>query len=42
MKDIEELSNYKIEACVVGKAIYEGRITIDEVKHWNLESLMSI
>ena len=42
MKDIEELSNYKIESCVVGKAIYEGKITIDEIKHWNLESLMSI
>lgn len=42
MKDIEELSNYKIESCVVGKAIYEGRITIEEVKHWNLESLISI
>ena len=42
MADIEQLSNYKIESCVVGKAIYEGHITIDEVKNWNLESLMSI
>lgn len=42
MDDIEELSNIKVEACVVGKAIYEGRISIDEVKNWNLESLISI
>jgi phosphoribosylformimino-5-aminoimidazole carboxamide ribotide isomerase len=31
-----------VEACVVGKAIYEGHISIDEVKSWNLESLISI
>jgi phosphoribosylformimino-5-aminoimidazole carboxamide ribotide isomerase len=42
MKDIEELSKIKVEACVVGKAIYEGRISIDEVKNWNLKSLISI
>jgi phosphoribosylformimino-5-aminoimidazole carboxamide ribotide isomerase len=42
LKDIEELSNYKIESCVVGKAIYEGKITIEEIQNWNLESLMSI
>src|SRR6201996_8846429 len=42
MDDIEQLSNIKVESCVVGKAIYEGRITIDEVKNWNLDSLISI
>jgi phosphoribosylformimino-5-aminoimidazole carboxamide ribotide isomerase len=42
MKDIEQLSKIKVEACVVGKAIYENRITIDEVKNWNLKSLISI
>lgn len=42
MKDIEELSQQKIEACVVGKAIYEGRITIDEIKNWNLQTLTSL
>ncbi len=42
MADIEDLSRLKIESCVVGKAIYEGRITIEEVKNWNLESLISI
>jgi phosphoribosylformimino-5-aminoimidazole carboxamide ribotide isomerase len=42
MEDIYQLSNIKVESCVVGKAIYEGRITIEEVKNWNLESLISI
>lgn len=42
MADIDELSNYKIESCVVGKAIYEGKISIEEIKNWNLESLISI
>lgn len=42
MDDIEQLSNIKVESCVVGKAIYEGHITIEEVKSWNLESLISI
>jgi len=42
MKDIEQLSKIRVEACVVGKAIYENRITIEEVKNWNLHSLISI
>ena len=42
MKDIEQLSTIKVESCVIGKAIYEGHITIDEVKNWNLDSLISI
>jgi phosphoribosylformimino-5-aminoimidazole carboxamide ribotide isomerase len=42
MEDIEKLSNIKVESCVVGKAIYEGHISIEEVKNWNLESLISI
>ena len=41
MDDIEDLNRLKIESCVVGKAIYEGRISIDDVKNWNLESLIS-
>jgi hypothetical protein len=41
MDDIEELSKIKVEACVVGKAIYEDHISIEEIKNWNLESLMS-
>ncbi|WP_345952537.1 1-(5-phosphoribosyl)-5-[(5-phosphoribosylamino)methylideneamino] imidazole-4-carboxamide isomerase [Mucilaginibacter sp. PAMB04168] len=42
MKDIEQLNKIKVESCVVGKAIYENRITIDDVKNWNLKSLISI
>jgi phosphoribosylformimino-5-aminoimidazole carboxamide ribotide isomerase len=42
MEDVEKLSYLKVESCVVGKAIYEGRISIEEVKNWNLESLISI
>jgi phosphoribosylformimino-5-aminoimidazole carboxamide ribotide isomerase len=42
MADVEQLNNLKVESVVVGKAIYEGRISIEEVKNWNLESLISI
>ena len=42
MEDVEKLSQLKVESCVVGKAIYEGHISIEEIKNWNLESLMSI
>ena len=42
MKDINLLSKIKVESCVVGKAIYEGRITIEEIKDLNLQSLISI
>ena len=42
MQDIEDLSRLKVESCVVGKAIYENRISVEDVKNWNLESLMSI
>jgi phosphoribosylformimino-5-aminoimidazole carboxamide ribotide isomerase len=42
MADIEELNQYHIESCVVGKAIYEKRISIEEIKNWNLHRLSSI
>ena len=42
MADIEDLNKIKVESCVVGKAIYEERITIEDVKNWNLKSLISI
>ncbi|QXV67439.1 1-(5-phosphoribosyl)-5-[(5-phosphoribosylamino)methylideneamino] imidazole-4-carboxamide isomerase [Mucilaginibacter achroorhodeus] len=42
MKDIEELSKIKVESCVVGKAIYEDHISIEEIKNWNLDALISI
>lgn len=42
MKDIEELSLLKLESCVVGKAIYENHISIEEIKLWNLKTLTSL
>lgn len=41
MADIEALRAIDVESCVVGKAIYENRISIDEIKAWNLKSLIS-
>ncbi|HXI00546.1 MAG TPA: 1-(5-phosphoribosyl)-5-[(5-phosphoribosylamino)methylideneamino] imidazole-4-carboxamide isomerase [Sphingobacteriaceae bacterium] len=41
MEDIYSLQDIRVEACVVGKAIYENRITIEEIKDWNLKSLIS-
>jgi phosphoribosylformimino-5-aminoimidazole carboxamide ribotide isomerase len=41
MQDIEELQKIKVESCVVGKAIYEGKISIEEIKAWNLKALIS-
>ena len=42
MKDIEELDKYDIRSVVVGKAIYENRITIDQIKEWNLKQMTSL
>lgn len=41
MDDIRALDKIKVESCVVGKAIYENCITIDQIKEWNLKSLIS-
>lgn len=40
MQDIEKLSALKVESVVVGKAIYENRISIEQIKEWNLKSLI--
>lgn len=40
MEDIEKLSQLRVESCVVGKAIYEDRIQIEEIQTWNLKSLI--
>lgn len=40
MKDIEELNELPLESCVVGKAIFENRISIQEIQDWNLKSLI--
>lgn len=42
MKDVQELAKYPIRSVVVGKAIYENRISIEEIKEWNLKMLSSI
>lgn len=41
MADIEALASLgNIESCVVGKAIYENKISIEEIKDWNLKALI--
>jgi phosphoribosylformimino-5-aminoimidazole carboxamide ribotide isomerase len=41
MDDIQKLQELgSVESVVVGKAIYENRISIDEIKDWNLKSLI--
>lgn len=40
MDDIRELSQINVESCVVGKAIYEDRISIGEIQEWNLKALI--
>ncbi|MGY3052298.1 phosphoribosylformimino-5-aminoimidazole carboxamide ribotide isomerase [Pedobacter sp. UYEF25] len=42
MEDIKELAKFDIRSVVVGKAIYEDRISIEEIKEWNLKALSSI
>lgn len=42
MKDIEKLSEIHVESCVVGKAIYENRISVEEIKDWNLKAMASL
>ncbi|MBX9782442.1 MAG: 1-(5-phosphoribosyl)-5-[(5-phosphoribosylamino)methylideneamino]imidazole-4-carboxamide isomerase [Chitinophagaceae bacterium] len=34
MKDLEELQQIGCKGAIVGKAIYEGRLTLDELKHF--------
>lgn len=42
MEDIKELAKLPVRSVVVGKAIYENRISIEEIKAWNLKALSSI
>ena len=42
MDDIKDLQKIKVESCVVGKAIYENHISIDEIKAWNLKAMISL
>jgi len=42
MKDIKDLAKLDIRSVVVGKAIYENLISIEDIKEWNLKALSSI
>lgn len=42
MTDIENLNQLNVESCVVGKAIYENRISVEEVKEWNLKAMATL
>lgn len=35
MKDIERLNDLGIKRVIVGKAVYEGRITLNEIQEWS-------
>lgn len=41
MNDIKSLQTADLEAVVVGKALYENKISIEEVKQWNLQALVN-
>lgn len=38
IKDLYELKNCGCKAVIIGKAIYEGKISLEEVKEWNLKN----
>lgn len=40
MKDVFELEKISCGGVIIGKAIYEGRITIDELRIWNKKILL--
>ncbi len=42
MSDIEKLSEIGVESCVVGKAIYENRISVEEIQEWNLRAMETL
>jgi len=41
MQDIQDLAKLRIESAVVGKAIYENHISIEEIKEWNLRAMIN-
>ena len=41
IEDIKQLEGVELESFVVGRAIYEGKITIEEIQNWNLNALIS-
>ncbi len=42
MDDVRALAELKVESCVIGKAIFEGLINIEDIQDWNLKALISI
>lgn len=42
MKDIEALAKLNPESVVVGKALFENKISIEEIKEWNLRTLTKL
>ena len=42
MQDVEKLSEISVESCVVGKAIYENKILVEEIQEWNLKAMASL
>jgi phosphoribosylformimino-5-aminoimidazole carboxamide ribotide isomerase len=40
LADVKKVNKVKPESCIVGKAIYEKKISIKEIKEWNLNSLV--
>jgi phosphoribosylformimino-5-aminoimidazole carboxamide ribotide isomerase len=41
MQDVTALQDANLEAVVIGKALYENKISVDEVKQWNLQALVN-
>lgn len=42
MKDIEALAKLNPESVVVGKALFENKVSIEEIKEWNLRTLTKL
>lgn len=42
MEDIKNLSAINVESVVVGKAIYENRISVEEIQEWNLRAMETL
>ena len=41
LDDVRALQDVHLESVVIGKAIYENKIDIEEVKQWNLQALVN-
>lgn len=41
IEDVQSLQSANLESVVIGKAIYENKINIEEVKNWNLQALVN-